>query len=597
MSNLLATDVVRPVEGFGRPSLTVDMEKNETGVNTHAHEAGSDAETKSVESETFQNGVQRVRAITEIWDKKTLITMFVFLYLIEFVAFLQNAMDSSLGAFVTSTFGKHGLLTVMSIMATALSGCIPLVIAKVIDVFGRVEGFFVMLIIIVVGMAMKAACLNVQTYFAGHILYWAGHIGVLFVCDIMAADITTLKNRMIIFTINGTPRIAATFAGPKIADKFWFSPNWRWGYGAFIIIFCGISLPAMILMIVMYRRAKKAGLIKKVKSDRNVFQSLWFYFVQFDIFGIILLMCAWCLFVLPFSLQAYAPQGWKTPYIIACIVLGLCLFPVFYIWEAKYAPFQFLPWHYLRNPTIIGSCLLYGAMFLSVFCWNGYFNSYLIVVHRQSITNAGYILNAFSLTSSTFSPLIAWWIHHSGNFKWTAATGVPIVLLGTALLIPFRNPSTNPGVLAFTQILVGLGTAFFATCGQLAVMVPVTHQEIAVVNAIWGLFGSFGSSIGYAIAGAMWNNILPGQLLQRLPESSKADYRTIFGSITVQSSFADGTPERDAIVGAYADVQRKMVITGACFVPLCLACIWVWKNTNIKKLEKEEGKQTKGTVF
>ena len=191
-------------------------------------------------------------------------------------------MDSSLGAFVTSTFGKHGLLTVMSIMATALSGCIPLVIAKVIDVFGRVEGFFVMLIIIVVGMAMKAACLNVQTYFAGHILYWAGHIGVLFVCDIMAADITTLKNRMIIFTINGTPRIAATFAGPRIAENFWFSPNWRWGYGAFIIIFCGISLPAMILMIVMYRRAKKAGLIKKVTSDRNVFQSLWFYFVQFD---------------------------------------------------------------------------------------------------------------------------------------------------------------------------------------------------------------------------------------------------------------------------------------------------------------------------
>jgi hypothetical protein len=60
-------------------------------------------------------------------------------------------------------------------------------------VFGRVEGFFVMLCIIVVGMAMKAACTNVQTYFAGHILYWSGHIGVLFVCDIMAADITSLK--------------------------------------------------------------------------------------------------------------------------------------------------------------------------------------------------------------------------------------------------------------------------------------------------------------------------------------------------------------------------------------------------------------------
>ena len=96
-------------------------------------------------------------------------------------------------------------------------------------------------------------------------------------------------------------------------------------------------------------------------------------------------MCAWSLFVLPFSLVAYAPQGWKTPYIIACIVLGLCLFPCFYIWEAKFAPVQFLPWKYLKNGTIIGSCLLYCVMFLSVFCWNGYFYSYLLVVHRQSI--------------------------------------------------------------------------------------------------------------------------------------------------------------------------------------------------------------------
>jgi hypothetical protein len=54
----------------------MDIEKKgETGVNSQ--ETGSNAETKSVESENFQNGVQRVRAITEIWDKKTLITMFI----------------------------------------------------------------------------------------------------------------------------------------------------------------------------------------------------------------------------------------------------------------------------------------------------------------------------------------------------------------------------------------------------------------------------------------------------------------------------------------------------------------------------------------
>lgn len=166
-------------------------------------------------------------------------------------------------------------------MSSALAGCIPLATAKVIDVFGRVEGFFLMLIVVVVGMALKAACQNMETYIAGHVLYWAGHIGVLYVTDVMAADITSLKNRMIIFTLNGTPRIASTFAGPAIGELF-LASNWRWAYGMFIIIFIACCLPAMGIMIFMYRKAKGAGLINKQKSDRTALQSIWYYYVQFD---------------------------------------------------------------------------------------------------------------------------------------------------------------------------------------------------------------------------------------------------------------------------------------------------------------------------
>lgn len=308
-------------------------------------------------------------------------------------------------------------------------------------------------------------------------------------------------------------------------------------------------------------------------------------------------MAAFCLFLLPFTLVSYAPQGWKTPYILAMIVLGLLLFPVFVIWEAKFTPVPFLQWKYLKEPTIIGSCALYGIMFISIFIWNAYFQSYLLVVHRQSITHAGYILNSFSLASSTFSPVVAFIISYTGNFKWTAYAGVPIVILGTALLLPFRTPDANPGVIALTQVIVGIGTGIFAICAQLAVMVPVTHQEIAAVVALWGLFGSFGSSIGFAIAGAMWNNILPTQLYERLPEASKMNATLIFGDIATQISFLDGTPERDAVVGAYQHVMRLMLITGVCLVPFCLASIYLWKNVNVRKLEEEKGKQTKGNVW
>lgn len=185
-------------------------------------------------------------------------------------------------------------------------------------------------------------------------------------------------------------------------------------------------------------------------------------------------------------------------------------------------------------------------------------------------------------------------IRYTGEFKWTVFTGIPILLLGTALLIPFRQPTTHVGILTMTQVLVGLGTCIFTVCGQLAIMAPVTHQEIAVVVAIWGLFGSIGAAVGSAIAGGMWNNILPGELYKRLPDESRNISATIFSDMVMQMSYADGTPEREAIVGAYADVQRKMVIAGVCFVPLCIACVWVWRDINVKKLERE---QTRGNVW
>ncbi|KAF1354385.1 siderophore iron transporter-like protein mirB [Lizonia empirigonia] len=547
----LNPDGPQPTSGIERLPPQLDTEKtgHTVAYNSNPESLGTNEyDIDGEKPQDFQRGVERIRIITSIWNKPTLISMFVLLYLIHFVDMLQNYIDSGLNPYVTSAFASHGLLTVGTVISTALGGCVPLTMAKAIDIWGRVEGFCLMLLICVLGMIVKAVCTNVQSYIGGHILYWTGHIGLLYVIDVMCADITSLKNRMIIFGINGTPRIAATFAGPKLVEIFYNGPGWRWAFGAFIIILVACSVPAMTLMLYMYRKARQSDFAQKQRSGRTTFQSLKFYLIEFDIFGIILLMAAFCLFMLP-------------------------------------------------EPTIVGSCALYGVMFLSVFCWNAMFNSYLQVVHRQSITNAGYILNSFLLTSSVFGPLIGMLISYTGNFKWIAMTGVPITLLGTCLLIPFRTPSTNPGVLAFTQILVGLGTGIFATCGQLAIMAPVTHQQIAVVNALWGLFGGFGSSIGYSIAGAMWNGITPGELYKRLPEGSKDQAAAIFGDLVLQMSFADGMLKREAVVGAYAHSQRLMVIAGAAFIPLCVASIFIWKNINVKKLEEEQGKQTKGLVF
>lgn len=171
------------------------------------------------------------------------------------------------------------------------------------------------------------------------------------------------------------------------------------------------------------------------------------------------------------------------------------------------------------------------------------------------------------------------------------------MLLGTGLLIPFRTPDTHIGLVTLTQVLVGIGSGLFTTCAQVAVMAVVSHQEVAVVLAIWGMFGSIGAALGLAIAGGIWNNVLPHQLLVRLPEEDKANYMSVFGDLVQQMAYPDGSEGREAVVGAYAFVQRRMVIAGAALMPLCALSIFVWKNVNLKKLEREKGAQTKGNVW
>ncbi|KAJ4247424.1 hypothetical protein NW762_013099 [Fusarium torreyae] len=574
-----------------------DEEKNAAIPQTVASGVQADTDSNFESDGEYQEGVERVRAITSVWTKKTLISMFLMLYLISFVDMIMNYVDSALNPYITSSFGAHGLLNIGSILASIIGACAPLPLAKAIDVWGRVEGFAFMMVVCIVGMIMKATCTTVQMYIGAHILYWVGHIGVMYVIGVMLADMTSLTNRAFIYGINTTPRIVATFASPEIATGFYENLNFRWAFGAFAIIIAACSIPAMATMVYMFRSATKQGVISRKRSGRTFLQSLKFYFVEFDVIGIILLCaCISCL-LLPYSLAPYAPKYWTTPYIIALEVLGVVLIPIFYVWEAKLAPVQFLPFKYLKQGTIIGSCLLNAIMFLSTFSWNAYFGSYLQVVNRLSISNANYVLNAYSLTSSVIAPFVGWFVASTGNIKWTAMAGAPIMLLGTALIIPFRSEHTNPGLLAFTQILVGFGAGVFSTVDQVAVMAPVTHQHLAVTSALSGLFGGVGAAIGYAIAGGFWNNVMPTELAKRLPEAAKANATMIFSDIVIQQSFADGSPEREAIVGAYAHTMRLMAITGVATMPLCVLSIIIWRNINVKKVEEEKGKQTKGMVF
>lgn len=82
--------------------------------------------------------------------------------------------------------------------------------------------------------------------------------------------------------------------------------------------------------------------------------------------GIILVTAGFALILLPFNLASSSKHKWGSANIIAMIVMGVVSLTAFVLYEKFFSPVAFMPFKYLKDRTIIGSCILYGVMFTSI---------------------------------------------------------------------------------------------------------------------------------------------------------------------------------------------------------------------------------------
>ena len=95
---------------------------------------------------------------------------------------------------------------------------------------------------------LMAVCRNVETYAAAQVFWNVGSGGIGYIHTVLISDTTSLRNRMIIYTINSTAYIGNSFAGPIVAQLFQEHSSFRWAFGSFAIIFpfFGASVSAML---------------------------------------------------------------------------------------------------------------------------------------------------------------------------------------------------------------------------------------------------------------------------------------------------------------------------------------------------------------
>ncbi|TDZ48365.1 MFS siderochrome iron transporter 1 [Colletotrichum trifolii] len=544
-------------------------------------------------SKDVQAGVAKVEAMTAVWTKRDLIIAYTFIWLFYVVTSIQEVSMRVLSPFVTSAFSMHSLTATTGVMSTLIAGLIKLPLAKILDTWGRPQGLSMMLVCWVLGFIMMAACKNVQTYAAAQVFYSVGSQGISYTITIFIADTSTLKSRALMLSFATSPYIFITWAAGPITENLLKDGGigWRWGLGMWAIVAPVVIGPLVGLFLWNQHKARVMGVIESRGSIRNFSLAKAKKFaIEVDALGILILAAGMALFLLPFNIYSYQTEGWRSPMIIAMVVVGFCLIIAFVMWEKFFAPVTFIPFSLLMDRTVFFGGLMFTFVFFNSAVWGSFFTSMLMVVWDTSVSQTTYISNIYRTGSCFFSIVISGLIYKTGRFKPFALYFlVPLMMLGVGLMIHFRQPDQPIGYVVMTQIFVAFAGGPIVICGEMAMLSPSDHQHVAVIMAVLDLFGSIGSTVGYTVATAIWTGTFRKNIAKHTPAGTPVDL--IYADVTQQLAYPVGSPERIGIQQAYGDSQRIMLITSVCLLVGALGCVALWRDINVKKV-----KQVRGTV-
>lgn len=560
------------------------------GRRSHDQDASSSCDSEEPVHPDAQAGVQNIEAMISVWTATSLIVAYVMIWIIYFVMLMQQGTLAALTPFVTSAFQEHSLTPTVTVVSSIIGGVFKLTLAKILDVFGRPQGYLLSIILTTLGLIMMAGCTTVELYAAAQVFYTVGQNSLLYNLSIFIADTTSLRNRGLMIAFASSPNLITTWLSGPISEAYLAGPGWPWAFGTFSIVIPVITLPLFGLFIYNFNEAKRQGLIPNCDSQLKWWQSLIYYCREFDAVGLLLLSAGLALFLLPFNIYSMREQGWHDPFIIFLLIFGVYLTLSFILWERNFTPITFIPFSLLLDRTVLGAYVLSAILFISFHCWASYFSSFLMVVYDLSITDTSYVFNAYNVGSPLWALIVGWLIRKTGRYKrvnlWLA---IPLHIIGLLLMITFSHRDDNIGYIIMSLMFIGFASGAIMICDQIATMAAVSHEHVAVVLAVEAMFSEIGGAVGLTMAASIWQVVFPGKLAQYLPSEDLPNLASIYDDLTMQLTYPVGSATRLAIQHAYTDTQKTMSIVATAPWIVGFIATFFWRDLNINSIKQIKG--------
>ena len=446
----------------------------------------------------------------------------------------QTIVATALPTIVADLHGASHLAWIVVAYLLAVTVSTPLW-GKLGDQYGRKVFFQAAIVIFLCGSALSGLSRSMTELIAFRAVQGLGGGGLMVGAQAIVGDIVSPRERGRYQGLFGAVFGVASIIGPLLGGFFVQQLSWHW------IFYINLPIGAVALTVIAIQ---VPGNLRRVHHVIDYLGAL------------VLTLSASCLVL--FTSLGGTTLAWGSSTSIGLGVAGAVLLVVFVFVERR-ATEPVLPLHLFSNRGFSVTSVVGFIVGFAMFGAITYLPLFFQIVHGESPTTSGLQLLpllAGLIICSTGSGIV---ISKTGRYRIFPIAGTALITTGLVLLSQI-GIATSVIVSGLYMFVLGVGLGCVMQVLVLIVQNAVPYSELGVATSGATFFRSIGGSFGTAIFGAIFSNVLIGNLVRHL---GTAKLPQGLSSASVTPAILDKLPHavHHGIAAAYAEsIQTVFII-------------------------------------